>query len=300
MAADSMVQNVQEQQPPVSPQLLTIRALVAYVDDQEKRNILLGRHPLPGEDLTQLEETIAKYNAARASLPVFISTNPIVSEEDSLLDTIRARPDVMDAFTSLGIPWRAVMIDLRHVLAFQPAVRVDDLDERVATALKNHDALMQLCFPSNVLMEASFETNEHGHTCITSSPNFTLIPSQLPVQIGGQIILTPAFVPQLNSNFFNVAYYQGRYFIRDGYHRAVGLLRNTTEAQVIVPCILVEAQTLSQTGWKPGMIAEAVLLSERPPRLSDFWDTSVSHELLRRATRRVFRMRLDFFETAVL
>ena len=145
-------------------------------------------------------------------------------------------------------------------------------------------------------MEASFEMNEQGYTIITSSPNLTYVPKPIPVQAGAQFLPAPAFVPQFNLGFLNVAHYQGRYFIRDGYHRAVGLLHNNAEPQIIIPCILIEAQTLNQTGWRPGMIAEAVLLSDHPPYISDFWDEEVSRELLQRAKRRVFRIRLDLFE----
>lgn len=156
--------------------------------------------------------------------------------------------------------------------------------------------MLELCFPLNVQMEASFEISEQGHTILTSSPNLTYIPTQIPVQVGMQSVPSPAFVPQFNFSFLNVVHYQGRYFIRDGYHRAAGLLHNNPEPQVIIPCILVEAQTRNQTGWRPGMIPEAVLLSDHPPYISDFWDDEVSSELLQRAKRRVFRFHLDMFE----
>ncbi len=289
-------QQAQEPQSTNSPRFHTKRTLVAYVDDQEKRNLLLGRPPLPGENLVGIEQRIERYNAARNFRPSYTPTNTIVSEDDPTLDRIRNRPDIMNTFAPTGLSWRAVMIDLKQVLSFQPMVRVDDLDGRVMTARKDIDSLFQLCFPPNVQMEASFETNEQGHTIITSSPNLTYVPTQLPVQVGGQLVPVPAFVPQFNLGFLNVAHYQGRYFIRDGYHRAAGLLRNNSEPQVIIPCILVEAQTLNQTGWRPGMIAEAVLLSDHPPYVSDFWDEEVSRELLQKPKRRVFRMRLDLFE----
>jgi hypothetical protein len=289
-------QQAQEPQSANPPRLHTKRVLVAYMDDQEKRNLLLGRSPLPGEDLAQIEQSIAQYNTARTSRPRYVPTNPIVSEDNPILDKIRTRPDIINVFTPAGLSWRAVMIDLKQILSFQPIVRVDDLDERVMAASKDPDSLLQLCFPPNVQMEASFETSEQGHTIVTSSPNLTYVPAQLPAQIGGQPVPALAFVPQFNFNFLNVAHYQGRYFIRDGYHRTAGLLRNNAEPQVIIPCILVETQTLNQTGWRPGMIAEAVLLSDHPPYVSDFWDEAVSRDLLQKPKRRIFRMRLDLFE----
>jgi hypothetical protein len=289
-------QQVQEPQSTNSPRFHTKRTLIAYVDDQEKRNILLGRPPLPGENLTQIEQSIARYNAARTSRPRYTPTNPIVSEDDPILDKIRTRPDIINAFNPAGLSWRTVMIDLKQVLSFQPIVRVDDLDERVTAVNKDTDSLLQLCFPPNVQMEASFEMNEQGYTIITSSPNLTYIPTPIPVQAGEQSIPAPAFVPQFNLGFLNVAHYQERYFIRDGYHRSAGLLRNNTEPQVIIPCILVEAQTINQIGWRPGMIAESVLLSYHPPYVSDFWDEEVSHEILQKPKRKVYRIRLDVFE----
>lgn len=294
--ASATTQEAQTSQSANTPRLHTKRALVAFLDDQEKRNLLLGRQPLPGENLASLMQRIEKYNEARYSRPTYLPTNPIVSEDHPILERIRSRQDIIKTFASMGLNWHVAMIDLRQILSFQPIVRIDDLDGRVSDASKDVELLYELCFPLNVQMEASFETNEQGHTIITSSPNLMYVPAQLPAPIGTQVVLTPAFIPQLNFGFMNVAHYQGRYFIRDGYHRAAGLLHNNREPQVIIPCIIVEAQTLIQTGWRQGMIAEAVMLSDYPPFVSDFWNDEISNELLQKAKRRVFRIRLDLFE----
>ncbi len=175
-------------------------------------------------------------------------------------------------------------------------VRVDDLDERVSAALQNTDALLQLCFPTGQTIGFMQETNDQGHTITTSSPHITYIPTPLQAQVGGQIIEVPAFIPQTNPNHFNIVSYKGRYFIRNGYHRAAGLLRNNTQSQIIVSSILIEAQTLQQTGWQPGMFAEEVLFSDYPPYVADFWDETLSYEILQKPKRRVFRIRVDAFE----
>jgi hypothetical protein len=292
---NSTVQQVQ--QPANRSQFHKTRALVAYLDDQEKRNLLLGRPVLPGEDLTQIEQRIEQYNNARTSRANYSPTNPIVSDDDPILDIIRTRPEIAAAFDQLGLPYRSVMIDLKQVLSYQSIVRIDNLDERVTAATKKSDALLELCFPTTMQIEASMEMDGQGYTLTTSNPNLSLVLTQIPIPVAvGQIALTPAFVPQDNTGFLNVVHYQGRYFIRDGYHRAVSLIRNNTEPQVIVPCIIIEAQTLNQTGWRPGMIAEAILLSNNPPHLSDFWDDTISCELLRQSKRKIFRVRLDVFE----
>ena len=287
------------QQNASSSRFQTKRALVAYMSDQEKHNILIGQPPLLGEELAKLEQTIAQYNAARMARPKYTPITPIITESSPLLDRICSRPDIISAFKSTGMPWRPVMVDLRKILSFQSVVRIDNLADRIGTALNNPDALLELCFPSNANIEASIETSPQGYTITTTSPHLMYIPSLVPVTIGNQMTPVPAFTPQTNPGFFHVVCYQGRYFIRDGYHRAVGLLYKNTDEQIVVPCILVEAQLLSQTGWQPGqsgMIAEAILLSDYLPHVSDFWDETVSCDFIQKSKRRIFRMRLDIFE----
>src|SRR5207244_10425447 len=104
-------------------------------------------------DLTQIKQSIAQYNAARTSRLIYVPTNPTVSEDDPILDKIRTRPDIINAFAPAGLPWHAVMIDLKQILSFQPIVRIDDLDERITAASKDIDSLLQLCFPPNVQIE---------------------------------------------------------------------------------------------------------------------------------------------------
>lgn len=284
------------QQNASSSRFQTKRALVAYMSDQEKHNILIGQSPLLGEELAKLEKTIAQYNAARMARPKYTPITPIITESGPLLDRITSRIDVTTMFNATGMRWHPAMIDLRKILAFQPIVRVDDLDDRIGIALNDPDALLELCFPSGRNIAASFETNPQGYTITTTNPHFTYVSSQIPIPKNIQALPVLTFTPQVNAGFFNVVCYQGRYFIRDGYHRAAGLLHKSKEEQVVVPCIIIEAQMLNQTGWQPGMIAEAILLSDYPPYVSDFWNEAVSCDFFQKARRRIFRMKIDMFE----
>lgn len=95
------VQQFNEQQLDIRSRLQTKRVLVAYLNDQEKKNILLGRQPQLGEDLTQLRQRVANYNVARASRTKYTPTDPIVSESDPILEQIRTRPDITNTFISM-------------------------------------------------------------------------------------------------------------------------------------------------------------------------------------------------------
>ncbi len=275
------------------------RILVAWMDTREEQlQNILGRQVLPTDDLSALQGLIDGYTGALASRAAFIPTNPLIDTEDAelreRLDGIAKRPDILGALA--GLAWRPAVIDLRAVLAFQKAVRVDDLSARVTPALASNEQLLELCFPSSLSLDLSWERNDTGYTIISSNPNFTVAPAQFPPDqvpmMNGMAVFPFVVIPNLNC--FMVAHYRDRYFIRDGYHRAVGFLK---EGKPIVPCVLVEANSLNQIGWRPGMIREEILFGERPPRLVDFWEDEVSRSLTiySQAKRKAFRALVDNF-----
>lgn len=269
------------------------RALIAFLNDQEKYNILMGRLPMLGEDLAQIETKIEQYNLARVSRLPYTPTNPIVSENDPILENIRSRPDIMQVFTSGGFEFRPVMINLKQVLSLQSTIRTDNLDERIHASQKDSTSLLQLYFPSDPPMEATYKIDERSCTLTTSNPNLMYQPSIL---VGAQTLPNIALTPQIKPNFFNVAHYQGRYFVREGHHRTAGLLHHSTETSAIAPCILIEAQTIEQVGWQQGMFPISTLLSDYPPYLSDFWNESLSCDIIQKPVHRVIRMQIDTFE----
>ncbi len=275
-----------------SSSLQTYRALVGWMNEQEQLQTLLGRLPLPTDDLAALSASAAAYRAAVTSRPAFTPMSPLSAIEGvELLAALSVRPDI-HAFVA-GVGGRLAMVNLREVLAFQKTIRVDDLDARAAPALEDLSHLLELCFPSSLSLEINYERDDVGFTLTSTNPNFLIVPGQSPLDIGGLSSFPFHLVP--NRNYFMVAHYQGRYFIHNGYHRAVGFLRAGRD---IVPCVLAEAQHFDQVGWRPGMIDQEQMLGEYPPRLVDFWDDAVSYSILRQARRRVFRLRVDVFDVA--
>jgi hypothetical protein len=117
----------------------------------------------------------------------------------------------------------------------------------------------------------------------TENPNLQL--RSLPTGSNGPFVLHGG------SPFFEVGEYRGRWFLRDGYHRAYALLR---EGIVRVPAVIVHARTLRELGpvgdW---FFAEEILLGERPPLVMDFLDDEMTIVYTRPRMLKTIRITVD-------
>jgi hypothetical protein len=281
------------------------RALIGWMNDQaalEARASLV--EDIQGHHL----QVIAAAKAAVQSRNPFVPTNPILEiEENPLLAAIRMRPETYQICAGFA-DWHFAQVNLREVLTFQPTIRVDNLKVHVPSASMAQEQLYELCFPSSELAspaEVSIELDANGYIVTTLDPNLRIVPWH---GVGSPLVspqqpLLPAGIPfhpnippvgaQLlpvvlmkNPGYLQVVRYRGRCFIRDGYHRAAGLLQQQVD---IVPCLLLEALHPQQVGnLQPGMLGEEVLFGDHPPRMQDFWEDSVSCDCLYPAKRRIY------------
>jgi hypothetical protein len=98
-------------------------------------------------------------------------------------------------------------------------------------------------------------------------------------------------------SLLQVVEYSGRWFIRDGYHRAYGLLRKGITR---IPCIFIRAANFQQTGAdQPAFIRYETLFGLRPPFLRDFLLNEVSATVQQRAVRKVVRVAAEEFVVEV-
>jgi hypothetical protein len=101
------------------------------------------------------------------------------------------------------------------------------------------------------------------------------------------------FIVGIHPSFVQVAECNGRWFVRDGYHRCYGLLRRGITR---IPCVFVRARNFSETGAEqPGLLKYEQVFSSRPPLLKDFFDDAVSVTVQYRALRKVVRIRGEEF-----
>ena len=89
-----------------------------------------------------------------------------------------------------------------------------------------------------------------------------------------------------------IASYRSRYFLRDGCHRAAGLIR---AGIFTVPAIVVTATNFEYVASHPALLSYETAFSDKPPLLTDFWNEDVSYHVSQPAVRKVVRARAGEF-----
>jgi hypothetical protein len=190
-----------------------------------------------------------------------------------------------------GLDWTLGVVDLRRLLAFQrrlvfgpthclsPLPKQDDWQGLISFAIGSRRATEH-----HMITHA----DHHGADIRLHSSNPDL-----------QLRMNNPTDPDESSPFFlyggtpsfEVAEYRGRWFLRDGYHRAYRLLRAGLHR---IPAVVVYARTLNELGaTEPWFFNEEQLFSDRPPRVLDFLDETLVVRYERPALRKVIRIRIQ-------
>jgi hypothetical protein len=222
------------------------------------------------------------------------SSSALCEEETGRLrDTIDRQQARLDLHAEMqGVNWSLGIVDLRYLLAFQrrlsfhPKVPVP-----VHPPPGDWNGLIQIAFPSGtpVICDVVHDAHTKTVTLQSSNPNLHL-------RVGTDHALPVAV--HAGSPFFEVAEYAGRWFLRDGYHRAYHLL----QAGVFqLPAVIVRARTLEELGAvHPWFFPEAILLSEHPPFISDFLDERLTIKYDRPPTITTLRITMEESVTSLL
>lgn len=285
--------------------------LLAWLERDEAVAALLGRRvPAPGEDV---RSQISAWEAKRATLmarPPYALPTPVLEPLPEILaekgGAFQQRPDVKAIFG--GFDWTVGVANLDHVLSFQRQVVLEQIEERTAAVSQDKwDELFLLCLPEarpteqmGALMEQSGKAitfsslnpnlRVAGHA--TQEINVASTPNQpgVPMKFIG-------FVVNLGTSFLQVVEYNGRWFVRDGYHRCYGLMQKGISR---VPCVFIKARNFAETGAEqPEFLRFETLFGERPPFVKDFLDDEVSVTVQQRAVRKVVRITAEEFVVEV-
>jgi hypothetical protein len=229
--------------------------------------------------------------------PPHIPVSPILVEE-----TIFLAPQFETRMSSIrasgefeGLEWNLAIVDLRKLLAFQRRLCFDlPLKEESLRISPVMEDLLDLALPGKGANEApdvvKFSETEveirsgNPNLKIVFAPSFKQDHDGLPLQVS------------YGSPYMEVAQYQDRWFLRDGYHRAYSLLRAGIFA---VPAVVVEARTLEELGAvQPWFFPEEILFCDYPPQLLDYHCKKLVVEYERPAREKVIRVSLrESFET---
>jgi hypothetical protein len=242
------------------------------------------------------EEFAAKIRSAQARLlerDPYTSCSALLAQETQciqhLLDAVARRPDLQEEYEYEGLEWTLGVVDLRCLLAFQRRLVFDKVYEAEPTA-KQNDWQQLISLALGPKRSTAYSVTHNGDTgsgldltLQSNNPDLQLLMNSKASKGGSLPLLLHGGSP-----FFEVAEFGGRWFLRDGYHRAYRFL----EAGVFqIPAVVIRARTIKELGAiEPWFFNEAQLFSNRPPQVKDFLDGGLVFCYERVAFRKVIRI----------
>jgi hypothetical protein len=264
------------------------RALAPWMTDPEARLVLAegetDRVP------TDAQETwLAGARAAVARRPPGIDQNdlirPLPPEMGGYLARMEKHPE-SQWYLSKG--FTPALADLRRTCSHQSKIYTEHSGHHVADIdVDDMAAMAEVTMPLGTPPVVVPQFDAEHQTFVTDLANHNL---RIIGAFGGLAEDAPqpgtynlGFQVRVIASFVQVVSVQGRWFVRDGYHRSVGLVRRGAR---YVPVLVKENMPLGELAL-PGMLPFEMFMGERPPLLPDFLDDSVSVSVRLTAARRV-------------
>jgi hypothetical protein len=181
--------------------------------------------------------------------------------------------------------WTVAMVDMRRVCPLHPVVVVDGAGDRVSAAGADDVisvATVSLPAPVPAKLPVQHDSIHNTWTISSPNPNLRILDSfagQSPLGMRGfgfNVGITPSFV--------QVGRVGPRLLLRDGHHRALGLLNRGITT---VPALVRSFASLAELEGPADMLSADVLLGDRPPTMPDYLDDAVSAAVTRPAARKV-------------
>jgi hypothetical protein len=273
----------------LSSSKVDVHELIAWgLDEYPYRNSAMS--PRSREFAKQVE--LAQHRLAERECHV--SYPALLAEENEsighLLAECRQRSDLQAEYE--GLDWTLGMVDLRRLLAFQRRLVFSAVQH--APRIPQQDDWPQL-LTLTIGLRRSTEHHFVGNGRATGNLDVSLHSSNPDLHL--RLNLNESRSRHLplslhgGSPFFEVAELRGRWFLRDGYHRAYRLLQAGVHR---IPAVVIHARTIEELGaTEPWFFCEEQLFSDRPPRLIDFLDENLVVRYNRTALRKVIRIRVE-------
>jgi hypothetical protein len=267
---------------------MDVYELIAWgLDEYPYRSFAIGlRQGEFAKKVEQAQQRLAK-RECYANCPVLLQGE--TERIGHLLSASAKRTDLQKEYERFD--WTLGVVDLRYLLAFQrrlvfnarnisPVPTQDDWSQLISLAMGPQRGT------GHRLVRNSNAADNLDISLCSSNPDLQLRLSPS----AGTSDHSP-FSLYGGSPFFEVAELLGRWFLRDGYHRAYRLLQAGVYR---VPAVVIRTRTFEELGaTEPWFFNEDQLFSDRPPRVMDFIDESLVFRYERAALRKVIRIRIE-------
>lgn len=260
------------------------RALIGWMPEQEGARWLAGRE-FSKEGSADHSAICRKARQAVANRPANFGqkdlVTPVPDELMSHLNSLAEHPLGENILKSCGQPQ---IVDLGRVCAAQPTIDVDASAERVRTLTQSDQlgiAKLTLPTPETEPLPVTFDATRKAWVFSSPNPNLRAHGQfQAPLGPG---LMGYGFIIGMQKSYLQVALVNGRYFLRDGYHRAYGLLAKGIHRAA---ALVKEFDSYEEAMSAPGSFASHHMLSDRPPVLLDYFDDEVSVDTILPITRK--------------
>jgi hypothetical protein len=276
---------VSTEEPPERPSITQVRrparALVGWMRPEAAQAVLLAGSTEPAAEAAAA--TAERARRAVAARPEGIDQDGLVRPAPELAGHIRELQASQAAQPYHAEGWRVALVDLARVVACQPFAVSDQATNRV-NAIDPEDpasvAALTLPTTQGEPVTARFDPLQRAWIVVSANGNLRIVgPAGPPLHPGGETQVPPAgtllgFGVLSGVSFMQVACLRGRHFLRDGYHRALGLLdRGIT----IVPAFVRDITAFEEMFPDPRtLLPQDAYLGSRPPVLPDMLDDTVS------------------------
>jgi hypothetical protein len=273
----------------MSSSTVDVHELIAWgLDEYPCRTSATG---LKQEELAKHIEQAQQQLAIRAP---YMTCSAIDAKETENIEhcfaTAMQRSDLKKEYEDLD--WILGVVDLRHLLAFQRRLVFSRKPHHSQTP-KQDDWAGLISFAigapratNHSLSRQDSATDDLDISLYSDNPDLQV---RLNRKVGaGDTSLLSLYG---GSPFFEAAELRGRWFLRDGYHRAYRLLQGGVYC---VPAVVIRARTLKELGaTETWFFNEDHLFSDHPPRVMDFLDESMVLRYERTTLRKTIRIRIE-------
>ena len=274
------------QGPDAAPRAATrpARALIGWMSPEQAQRALMGSMAVGPVSLDAVRKDRGA-KAARARRSGFSQGDVVQEAPTELRDYIASFMPTAPNFRDEG--WRVAVVDLAQVVAAQPIVHLDrgpDLDQIQPDDLRSIINIT-LPMPTQVTLPAQFDEAQKAWTIASDNPNLRILGSwATPIDNAG--LLGFGFAIGVVPSYMQVASFRGRHILRDGYHRALALLRHgITKAPAFVRDFGPDEDCIP-----PGLLPPATYLGDQPPLLPDYLDDTVAAQVEIPSTRRIIAL----------